>query len=73
MLIVYLDIVQTSRLLVFVVECILIVNSFHSAESFKLGYYPPKQSEYLALSSFECSQVDGSFRNCILYFVFVYI
>ena len=60
--------VQTSKLLVFVVECILIVNSFHSAESFKLGYYPPRQSEDLALSTFEFSRVDGNFRNCILYF-----
>ena len=62
------DFVQTSQLLVFVVECNLIVNSFHSAESFKLGYYPPRQSEDLALSTFECSRADGSFRDCILYF-----
>ena len=47
------DIVQTCNLLVFVFECILIVNSFHSAESFKLGYYPSNQSEDLALSTFE--------------------
>ena len=60
--------VQTSKLFSFVVECIFIINSFHPTESFKLGYYPPKQSEDLARSTFECSRVDGSFRNCILYF-----
>ena len=69
----YWDFVQTSKLLVFVVECILIVNSFHSAESFKLGYYPPRQSEDLALSTFECSRVDGAFVIVFCIFVFVYI
>ena len=63
-LIVYLDIVQTCNLLVFVFECILIVNSFHSAESFKLGFYLPRQSEDLALSTFECSQAHVNQSFC---------